>query len=569
VNLSDLRHFGIALLLAACTAHAPGAVENPKPPTPALPADAVVGLDAVLAALSEAALRQHVETLASDAFHGRAPGTEGEEVTLAYLEQQLARSGFAPAGDAGSYRQAVALIGARASAEASGRAGREPITLRAPEDFVAHTLTGKPDVHIDGAELVFVGYGVRAPEYEWDDYEGIDAKGKLLVMLVGDPPVPDAARPGELDPAVFAGRAMTYYGRWTYKFEMAGKLGARGVLLVHDTYAAGYGYDVVKSGAEKELLALADDRTPLADVQGWLSSKGAERLFAQAGLDFASLKEKAKTRDAAPVLLDARLSVRVRSTLRRFTSHNIVAKLPGSDPRLAAQAVVLSAHWDHFGESHEGAGDRVFNGAVDNASGVGTMLELARALGSLNVKPRRSIVVLAPTAEEAGLLGARHYAQHPAVPLADTVADINMDCMNLWGRARALVSIGVGTSSLDAVLAAEAARAGRQVTPDPEPEKGYFFRSDHLELMKRGVPALHFLHPGDLYEGLSAAQSAALRARYVREDYHKVTDQAGPALRYDGALDDARLLARLVLDVSEADARPRFTSGPSLMPKAD
>jgi Zn-dependent M28 family amino/carboxypeptidase len=229
---------------------------------------------------------------------------------------------------------------------------------------------------------------------------------------------------------------------------------------------------------------------------------------------------------------------------------------------------VLSAHWDHFGEKNEGEGDRVFNGAVDNASGVATMLELARALGALPVRPRRSIVVLAPTAEEAGLLGARHYAQHPAVPLADTVADINMDCMNLWGRAGALVSIGAGTSSLDDALAAEAARAGRVVTPDPEPEKGYFFRSDHLELMKRGVPALHFLHPGDRYVGLSAAQSTELRARYVRENYHKPSDQPGPTLRYDGALDDARLLLRLVLDVSEADERPHFTSGPSLMPKA-
>jgi Zn-dependent M28 family amino/carboxypeptidase len=386
-------------------------------------------------------------------------------------------------------------------------------------------------------------------------------------MLAGDPPVRDPNDNSKLDEASFAGRALTYYGRWTYKYEMASARGAAGVLLVHETEAAGYPYDVVKTGAAKEQLMLADD--PAAQsrvrVEGWLSEPFARSLFALAKQDFDTLKASANSREAKPVAFEARARLSVHSTLRRFESHNAIAALRGQDAKLREEAVILTAHWDHFGHDQSHEGDGIFNGAIDNASGVASLLAIARALVALPERPQRTILFLSPTAEEAGLLGAKHYANHPSRPLGQTIANVNMDCMNLWGRARTLVSVGLGTSTLDEVLAAEAGLVGRTVTGDLEPEKGYFFRSDHLELMRKGVPALHFLHPGADYEGKTAEESAALRKNYVTSTYHKVTDQADGGLRYEGAVDDARLLTRVVLDIANGDARPSWKPGRASM----
>ncbi len=538
---------------------------QPLPSIAATRSAGVLGLDAALAQITAQGLQAHVEALASDAFLGRAPGTKGEAMTLAYLTEAFRALKLAPAGDDGTYTTKVPLLGARSAATAQFRAAGKPFSLSAPEDFVAHSRTGRADVKLTQAPIVFVGYGVVAPEFGWDDFKGVDVRGKLLVMLVGDPPVRDTLDPSKLDERAFKGRAMTYYGRWTYKYEVASARGAAGVLLVHETAAAGYPYDVVKAGAIKEQLMLveAGAAQPRVDVEGWLSESVARKLFAQAGQDFDVLKARSVTRDATPIALDASATMRVRSTLRRFDSHNALAVLKGSDPTLTQEAVVLTAHWDHFGHDEHAAGDGTFNGAIDNASGVASMLAIARALAALPSKPRRSVVFLAPTAEESGLLGAKHYASQPFIPLASTVANVNMDCMNLWGRAHAIVSIGRGTSTLDELLEAEASRAGRVVLDDLEPEKGYFFRSDHLELMRKGIPALHFLHPGAEYEGKSAEESASLRSGYVTSTYHKVTDEAGPSLRYDGAVDDAQLLTRVILDITESEQRPSWKPGGS------
>jgi len=530
---------------------------------PTLPSARTVGLDAALTKIGVPGLRADVEMLSSDAFLGRAPGTLGEERTLSYLSQAFRVLGLAPAGDAGTYEAKVPLLGAYSRAEGELVVAGKPFSLKAPEDFVAHSRTGLADVTLKQVPIVFVGYGVVAPEFDWDDFKDVDVRGKLVVMLVGDPPVPDARDASKLDDTVFKGRAMTYYGRWTYKYEIASARGAKGVLLVHETAAAGYPYDVVKAGAIKEQLMLVESEAPeRVDVEGWITEPVARKLFSASGQDFDALKARAVTREARPVSLDARANLRVRSSLRRFDSHNSIAILPGRDDSAEArEAVVVTAHWDHFGHDEHARGDGTFNGAIDNASGVASMLAIARALVSLPQRPRRSVVFLAPTAEESGLLGAKHYATRPVIPLENTLADVNMDCMNLWGPAHAIVSIGRGTSSLDELLEAEAERVGRVVIDDPEPEKGYFFRSDHLELMRKGVPALHFLHPGAEYVGRTPEESAKLRSDYVTSTYHKVTDEAAGTLRYEGAVEDAQLLTRVILDITESDGRPTWKPG--------
>jgi Zn-dependent M28 family amino/carboxypeptidase len=525
-----------------------------------LPAQRVPGLQEALQAISAEGLRSDVEKLSSDEFLGRAPGTVGEQKTLTYLGERLQALGLEPGGGDGGYAQRVPLLGARTKAEASFREGGSTRDLYEPDDFVAQSRTGQANVALSNVQVMFVGYGVVAPEFNWDDYKGVDVHGKLLIMLVGDPPVPDPDDDEQLDPNTFGGRAMTYYGRWTYKYEMAAAKGAAGVLLVHDTKAAGYGYEVVKAGAQKELLML-DSQERRAQVEGWLAESAAKGIFAQSNLDFAALKAKAATREARPVGISSLATVRVHSTLRTFDSHNVIGVMTGSDPVLREEAIVVSAHWDHLGQDPNRAGDNIFNGAIDNASGVASLLAIAGALQKLPTKPRRSIVFLIPTAEEAGLLGAKYYAEWPVVALGKTVANLNMDCMNLWGKAKGIISIGLGTSSLDQILEAEATAQGRVVLPDPEPERGYFFRSDHLELMRKGVPALDFLHPGAQYLGPDAAKREALRAGYVAERYHKPSDQSGDDFDYTGAVDDARLLTRVLLDIANSDRKPTWTPG--------
>ncbi len=560
-------------LVAACASSQPPPPAAPEAVTPVakapsaedartaeLPSTRFPHLEEALTrAVTVEGLRKDVQTLSSDAFLGRAPGSKGEEQTLAYLNASFAAFKLEPGGDGGTYLSKVPLIGAYSAAEGTFRAGSKQLKGNAPDDFVALHRKGRDDVKVD-ADLVFVGYGIVAPEFGWDDFKDVDVKGKVLVMLVGDPPVADANDPQKLDDKVFGGRAMTYYGRWTYKYEIAAQKGAAGVLLVHEAGPAGYDYQVVKAGAMKEQLVLATDESPRADVEGWLSEPFARTLFKSAGQDFDKLKVRALQRDAKPLKLNARASLRVRSKVRKFDSHNVIGVLKGRDEQRAKEALVVTAHWDHLGYNDE-KGDRIYNGAIDNASGVASLLAIARALAILPDKPRRTVVFVASTAEESGLLGAKHYASAPYIPMEQTVANVNMDCMNLWGPARGIINIGQGSSSLDAWLEAEAKLQNRVVLADPEPEKGYFFRSDHLELMRKGVPALNFLHPGAEYEGLSSEQSAELRKAYVNENYHKVTDEAGPKLRYEGAVADVQLLTRVIVDVSESDAAPTWTPG--------
>jgi Zn-dependent M28 family amino/carboxypeptidase len=513
-------------------------------------------------AAREAAILAHVKALASDEMEGRLPGTPGEERTVRYLEAQFKRIGLAPGNPDGTYVQQVPLIGFTGAPTASIVAAGERIDLSYPDDYIAVSRRGQVDVSVTDSEMVFVGYGVVAPEFSWDDYKGVDLAGKTLVMLVGDPPVPAPDNPAALDAATFKGAAMTYYGRWPYKFEIGNARRAAAVIIVHETGPAGYAWDVVRNmGRENFNVDVPDLDRRHAAIDAWITLDRARQLFARGGLDFATLKAQAATRAFRPVPLKATFTASVHNTIRRLTTRNVIARLEGRDPVLRAEHVMYSAHWDHFGRNLSFTGDQILNGALDNASGMAEMLAIAERLATMTPRPKRSFLFLAPTVEESAMLGAKYYAQHPLWPIDTTLADINMDIMNFWGRTRAIVSVGYGMSTLDEVLAAEAAKQGRVVLPDPEPEKGYFYRSDHFELAKLGVPALHFLHPGAEYRDKPADYGQRMRDRYTANDYHKVTDEVKADWDLRGAVEDVDLLTAVGAVVANGTSYPRWKPG--------
>ncbi len=498
---------------------------------------------------------ERIRTLASPAFQGRRPGTEGETLTVEYLEQELRDLGLRGGMPDGGFVQEVPVVSNIPSATTRVTfADGEPLQPRHFDDY----LIRSPHPTVDlSAPIVFVGFGAEAPEYDWNDYpDDVDVRGAVVVMLAGDPNRPDPADPTRADPSFFRGTAMTFHGRWTNKFDVADRHGAAGCLIIHDDVRAGYPFSVPRSGWEGEHLGTeaAPGRMP---VEGWLTRDFARELLARAGHDLADLERRAAEPGFRPVVVDAELHVALENTTRRFTSRNVVARLDGTDPELARECVVYSAHWDHFGQRTEDGVVSTLGGAVDNASGCSAVLEIARALATS--PGRRSFVFLFFTLEESGLLGAAHYVTSPAVPLDDTVGILNLDMMNVWGRTSDVVSTGRGHSSLDQVLALRAAELGRSVTDDPEPDKGYFYRSDHLEFLRRGVPALFFLHPGSDYLDRPADHGTAVRARYVSELYHTPRDAVEDDWDLAGMVEDVRMLTRIGRDVADADERPTWS----------
>lgn len=506
----------------------------------------------------------HIRVLASDEFEGRAPATPGEEKTVDYLVRQLQAFGLEPGNPDGTYTQAVPLVGMRARASGSfhvGLAGEQEIPLHFGVDAVGLTRRFVPKVDVAGSEIVFVGYGVVAPEYGWDDTKGVDLSGKTIVMLVNDPPVPDPADPTQLDPSMFQGRAMTYYGRWTYKYEFAAQVGAAAALVVHQTGPAGYPWTVVQGswGSENFEIDAPDGNAGRAAVEGWITLDKARELFAACGQDFEALEKAAATRDFRPVPLGATASFQVENEIRRVASRNVVAKLTGSDPDRSDELVVYSAHWDHLGRIDK-EGDSICNGAVDNASGSAGLLEIARSFRLQDEAPPRSVLFLWVTAEEKGLLGSRWYAAHPLYPLEKTLANVNMDSLNLWGRTSDIVCVGYGQSTLDDVLVRLAAEQGRTVVPDAEPEKGFYYRSDHFEFAKVGVPAL-YADGGISLIGRPPGWGLAKSAEYTANDYHKPSDEVRPEWDLSGAARDMQLLFRVGLEIAQADEWPRWKAG--------
>ena len=513
--------------------------------------------------ITPALMLAHVKALAADDMAGRAPGTAGEERTVAYLAGQFKRLGLAPGNPDGTYVQAVPLIGFSGQATGAFEVKGKPMPLAIPDEAVVVSRQGLPDVSVVKSPMVFVGYGVVAPEFEWDDFKGTDVRGKTIVMLAGDPPVADPSNPAALDSRVFKGAALTYYGRWTYKYEMAAKRGAAAAVIVHETGPAGYAFDVVKASWGRENFGLAgpDEAARHAPVDAWVTLDRARSLFAASGLDFDLLKARAATRAFKPVPLGAAASFTVKNTIRTISSRNVIGRLEGRDPALKHECVMYSAHWDGFGTNRALQGDQILNGALDNGSGLATMLAMAEAFTKLEGGTKRSVLFFAPTAEESAMLGAKYYAEHPLWPLEQTLADINMDIMNFWGRTKAIVSIGYGMTTLDDLLVTEAAKQGRIVLPDPEGEKGYFYRSDHFELAKQGVPALHFLHPGAEYRDRPADYGQRMRDRYTAEDYHKVSDEVKADWDLSGAVEDAQLLFGVGLAVAQGTSWPEWKPG--------
>ena len=534
-----------AVLLSGCTG--PKTFRDPPVRVPTdleLQAKAFADRGQAAQSITAAGLLKNISVLASDAFDGRKPGTAGEDATVNYLTEQFKSVGLLPGGQNGSYTQPVELMGIKSEARLSLKAAGNNIMMRNGDDFVAASMRFLPDVDVKNAQLVFVGYGVQAPEYDWDDYKGIDMSGKTLVMLINDPAIPDPANPAQLDPKLFNGRGMTYYGRWTYKYEMASKLGAAAVLIVHETAPAAYPWEVVRNswgGTERFELDADHRNLKRVPLQGWMTLEKTREVFKAAGQDFDALKASALSRDFKPVALDASITARVRNTLRSVESRNVAGRIAGADGNVDAQHVVYTAHWDHLGRDTTLTGDQIFNGAVDNASGVAGLIEIAKAFKALGSPPKRSILFLAVTAEEQGLLGSRAYVAKPLYPIIDTLADINMDSLNPWGLTKDIQVVGSGQNTLEDTLTAIAKSRGRVVKPDEAPERGGFYRSDQFEFAKVGVPGLYAVR-GDDFIGKPASWGKTKRDAFTANDYHKPSDEVKADWDLSGAAADLQLL---------------------------
>jgi Zn-dependent M28 family amino/carboxypeptidase/uncharacterized protein (DUF1684 family) len=513
----------------------------------------------------------HITVLASDDFEGRAPGSRGEERTSEYLIKEFTQLGLKPGAADGSYIQKVPLVGITADgAPLVLKKGATELRLKWKDDVVAWTKHVADTASLKDSELVFVGYGVVAPEYNWDDYKGLDVHGKTIVMLVNDPPVPDPANPAELDPKTFGGKAMTYYGRWTYKYEIAAQKGAAGAIIVHETGPAGYPFEVLQNSniGEKFDLVTPNKNMDRAAIEAWVTVDRARDILKMAGQNYDELKKLAATREFKPVPLGVTASMTLRNKLRTIDSRNFIARIEGRDPKLKDECVVYTAHWDHLGIGPAVNGDKIYNGAVDNASGVAGLLEIAHAYTKLTTPPKRSILFVAVTAEEQGLLGSEYYAANPVVPLAKTLANINMDGLNVHGRTKDITLVGYGASDLDDYARDAAAEQGRTIRSDPEPEKGFYYRSDHFNFAKLGVPALD-PDEGVDFIGKPAGYSQKVRDDYTEHDYHKPSDQVKPDWDLSGAGEDLKLFFAVGYRVAEADTFPAWKPGNEFKAKRD
>lgn len=545
------------LMLVLATAAALAACKR-EPETPAVAPDAATlpaAAHAFTADITEGDFAEMVNTLASDEFEGRAPGSVGEEKTAAYLEAQMKRIGLQP-GNNGSYFQDVPMVETTADEAATTlslttSAGKRD--LKFGTDYVIGTRTGQTEVKLDASDLVFVGYGVDAPEQQWNDYAGQDWTGKTVVMFVNDPGF------HAKDETLFGGNRMTYYGRWTYKFEEAARKGAAAALIVHDTAGASYGWDVVKnswSGAQYDLPA-KDDPEKRIPLQGWLSADAAKQLFADAGLDLEAAYASAGKRGFKPVPLKAQLSAAVKSTITEKTSRNVIGVLPGASK--PDEAVLYMAHWDHLGK-HEGEeGDNIYNGAVDNATGVAGILEIAEAFAHQDPKPARSVVFVAVTLEESGLLGSKYYVAHPTFPLDKIAGVINLDAMSVGGKSRDFVVTGKGNSQLEDMLKVYADQQGRVLAEEGNPAGGYYFRSDHFNFAKAGVPALYAKGGNDLLDGGVEAGKAASE-EYAKR-YHQASDEVHDGWKLDGVVQDLQALYGVGKDLAVENTWPNWYDG--------
>ncbi|MDR1075537.1 MAG: M28 family peptidase [Xanthomonadaceae bacterium] len=548
---------GVVALLSACNgeAPAPGSTRAPTAATTVTAPNAPVSTHSFSPEINAADFSELVRTLASDEFEGRGPGTAGEEKAVDYIRAQMQRTGLQP-GNGDSYFQEVPMVetivdpATAVQLQSNGQA----LPMAFGNDFVIGTRSGQAEVKIDNSELVFVGYGVDAPERRWNDYGDQDWTGKTVVMFVNDPGFHTD------DKKLFDGKRMTYYGRWTYKFEEAARKGAAAALIVHDTPGAAYDWDVVKaswSGPQYD-LPLQDDPAPRLSAQGWITGDAARTLFHNAGLDLDEAYRMASRSDFKPVPLQATFSADLRSRISEKKSRNVIGVLPGASR--ADEAVVYMAHWDHLGK-HEGQeGDNIYNGAIDNASGVAGILEIADAFAHQERHPQRSVVFLAVTLEESGLLGSQYYVAHPTFPLEKIAGVVNIDALSNAGSTRDLTVVGLGSSELEDLLNPLVEAQGRMVHGEDAPQNGIFFRSDHFSFAKAGVPALYAGSGSDLVEGGREAGKRA--SEEAARHYHQPSDEFDPAIwKLDGILEDLQLLYGVGKELAAGSGWPNWYEG--------
>ena len=508
--------------------------------------------EAAAQAITGEDIRRVVAELGDDRYGGRLPGTEGDRLARDYLAAELERIGFAP-GSPGGYEQPIELVGVTTEAPETWRftRGGEVVELARSTDFVASSGVQAETAGLTDAEVVFAGYAIRAPEFDWDDFKDVDVRGKVLLVLNNDP---------DWDPALFEGTTRLYYGRWTYKYESAAREGAAGVIIVHTTPSAGYPWQVVQtswSGPQYEVPAGDEPRT---QVEAWVTEDAARRLLGDEH-DLDALVEQAKSRDFRPVPLGITTSLSLTNTLTRTPTANVFGTLRGSDPALADEYVIYSAHFDHLGTGEpDDDGDTIFNGARDNASGVGMLLAIGKAFAALPQPPRRSVMLFFAAAEEQGLIGSQYFAANPPMPPGRIAANVNFDSGNIWGETRDITFIGLGKSSLDDVAQSVAAYQGRTVVGDQFPDRGFYYRSDQFNFAKIGVPAF-YLEPGTNFVGRPAGWGVEQAERYEADHYHRQSDELTPEWNFDGMVQDARFGFFAGFIVANDDALPRWNAG--------
>ncbi|MBZ5535693.1 MAG: M28 family peptidase [Acidobacteriia bacterium] len=504
-----------------------------------------------------------IKTLSSDEYEGRAPASKGEELTTHYIVDQFKKVGLKPGNTDGTYFQKVPMVGEdieNTDAKLIFTSGEKKEELSYGDDYMAFTERQAPEVSID-APVMFVGYGVVAPEYKWNDFKGMDVKGKVIVVLINDPPVPDPKDSTKLDPKMFGGKAMTYYGRWTYKYEEAARKGAAGCIIVHETEPAAYPWEVVKGSwsGEQFTLVSKDKGMSKVAIEAWITRDRAVELFNMAGKNFEEMKKAAVSRDFKPVDLGIKVQLNLKVKDRVINSNNVVGKIEGSDPEGKNEWVIYTAHWDHLGMRETPQGKEIFHGARDNASGVAGLIEIAKAYSLLPAPPRRSILFLSVTAEEKGLLGSLYYARHPIYPLKKTAANINMDGLNVLGKTKDITVIGYGQSNLDDIVKKYATESGFVVKPDAEPEKGGYFRSDHFSFAQVGVPSLD-PSSGVEFVGRPEGWGIEQRREYTTKRYHKPADMFDPGWDLSGAVQYLQLLFEVGEDVANSTTWPEWAA---------
>jgi len=514
------------------------------------------GIDTAVNSITIDDMKEMISVIASDDFQGRAPSTTGEEKTIKYLAEQFKKAGLKPA-NSGSYFQEVSLL--KLTADKSMRFDikglKSEFSLKYPDDFIGSTPQVNDNINIDNSNVVFVGYGINSPENNWNDYAGLDVKGKTVLILVNDPGYATS------DTSLFNGKSMTYYGRWTYKYEEAAREGAEAAIIIHETGAAGYPWAVVQNSWSGPQFYLEDNDLSKSSLQfkGWVTTEAGNKLFESSGLDYNKLTRAAAKRGFKAVDMKLKVSLEFKNKVEHTKSNNVVALRPGTDR--SDEYIIYTAHWDHFGVNSAFKPDSILNGAVDNGTGTAALIEIARAFTQLPEKQKRSVLFLSVTCEEQGLLGSEYYAKHPIFPLARTVGVINMDALNIFGKTKDMTIVGFGNSRLDDYAIKVLKKYGRYASPDPTPEKGGYFRSDHFSFAKVGVPSLYLSEGVDNIEhgkewGLEEQE------KWIMENYHKPSDNYEPdKWNFEGMIDDIKVYFETGYDLSVSNEFPEWKNG--------